>query len=459
MLCLFVLVTSFLLLFSQGAVTDEADGRSMFEVTKSIVESRSLAVDARYGFPGVGGRYYASHGIGLPLAGIVPYLAARPLERYTGLGASGTEAVVASCMPLIAGLLVLAVYRLARILGADIQSAMLVSAGAVCGTYLLAFSKEYFGEPLATLFVVLSMSAAISRRPALSGTAAAAAALTRPPLFAFAPVLVWQVWREDGWQAAVKATVPVIAGVAVALGYNAARFGDPLQFGYEGLGFTTPLLHGLSGVLFHPEKSVFLFAPIVVLVPFGLYYVFRTSRSAFWLIAGQLVLTLVISVKWIDWYGGWTWGPRTLLPGIIPAVVPLAPWATADRLRRRAVVFLLLFGFLVSAPTLLVSQRAQLMDRPPAYGPSVERQAGLVPRTVQFTFDRLVSGACDRGRYEAYVNTWQVQLVCRSGQRGFWLAALLSLMLAGAAVGSARIIWTTVSPPAARFERLAVGSA
>ena len=83
-LCLFV--TCFTLFFSQAAITDNADGQSMFEVTKSFVETGRLAIDPHYGFPGRGGKFYASHGIGLPMIAVLPYVASRPLAGVTSLG-------------------------------------------------------------------------------------------------------------------------------------------------------------------------------------------------------------------------------------------------------------------------------------------------------------------------------------------------------------------------------------
>jgi hypothetical protein len=41
------------------------------------------------------------------------------------------------------------------------------------------------------------------------------------------------------------------------------RFGRPLSFGYDDVGFTPPLLNGLGGLLFEPTKGVLLFLVVV----------------------------------------------------------------------------------------------------------------------------------------------------------------------------------------------------
>jgi hypothetical protein len=445
-LSLGVFVTSVLLFFSQGNITDEADGRSMYEVTKSIVERYSLTIPERYGFLGLEGKFYASHGFGLPLLSLLPYTTIRVLARFSGFGESLVVAAVASCMPVITGLIAVAIYRLARRLGAEPRPAILVAIGSVFGTYLLAYSKEFFSEPLATLFLVLAIDAAVARRPVLSGSMAAAAAVTRPQFFSFAPILVWCFWREDGRATAVKSAIPLCVGLLVALGYNIARFGDPTQFGYPGLGFTTPLLRGLTGVLFHPDKTVLLFSPVIVLVPFGLYHIHQINRTAFWLLFGNLLMTTIISTKWIGWEGGWVWGPRTLMPGIIPAIVPLASWANEGGIRLRLVLALFLLGFFISSPTLIVSQRAQLVSQPPHYGPNILRQIKLIPATLQFTREHLVEGVSSRARYEQFVNTWQVQLLRSRGIRGLLAALVASLTLVVMATVSARRLRSVFQP-------------
>ena len=442
-LCL--LVTCLTLLFSQAAITDGSDGRSMYEVTRSVVERGRLDIPARYGFPGRDGNYYASHGMGLPLAAIVPYVVAMPLQR-TWLGERAAEVAVASLMPLVTGLLAAALYRLSRRLGADVSGAMTAALGATLGTYVLAFSKEFFSEPLAALCLVAAIERAVAGRAATAGIAAAAAALTRPQYFAVAPIVVWRLWRHGGWPAATRAAAAVGVALLLTVAYNVARFEDPMQFGYEGLGFSTPLLRGATGLLFHPDKSILLFAPIVALVPLALRWLWAVNRSACWLIGGNLLLTFVTLATWVDWYGGWVWGPRPLIPGVVPAVAAVAAWAGSRTYRRRVVAGLFLAGFVVSAPTLVVSQRAQLISDAGPIGPHILRQYRLVPETVAFTIEH-AGESPPEARYERFVNAWQVSLIRREGRRGAWLAAAASLGLLLTAGASARRLRAALRRP------------
>jgi hypothetical protein len=111
--------------------------------------------------------------------------------------------------------------------------------------------------------------------------------------------------------------------VAILLWHNALRFDDPLRFGYGGEGFTTPPWEGILGLLFSPGKSVFLYAPPLLLSSV-LWPRFRRSYPALGLfLALAWGAALAFYGTWWAWHGGWTWGPRLLVPLIPLSCLPL----------------------------------------------------------------------------------------------------------------------------------------
>src|SRR5207245_1407035 len=196
--------------------------------------------------------YYSRYGLGLSLVAAVAYAAVRPVARYAPIPDLVEQAAAASMIPMIYGLLVGALYLLSRRLGASPRLAALAALGAVGGTFVLAYSKEFFSEPLTALCLTVSIEQAIAGYSVEAGFAAAGAGLTRPQAFAFAPFLLWSVWRQGGWPGLRRVSVPVALGVIAACGYNLARFGGPLEFGYEAEGFSTPVLKGTAGLLLDP---------------------------------------------------------------------------------------------------------------------------------------------------------------------------------------------------------------
>jgi hypothetical protein len=428
-----ILVASVILLF-HGSALGSSDGTSMYEVAKSIVEDGDVAINRGVVWKGRDGHFYSPYGIGLSLLAIIPYVVVRPFARMTSEPESVLQAGVAALMPVIVALLAAALYGLSRRLGGTSRNSLIVALGSVFGTFLLVYSKDFFGEPLAALFLVLSVERAVARKPGLSGAAAAAAALTRPQCFAFAPLLLWRLHKDGGWVAVRRAALPILGSVAVSLTYNFVRFGDVFNFGYSTelpQGFTNPFLSGAAGLLFHPKKSILLFAPISLLLPLALRFVWKAHRTAFWLLTGNLVITFVISAKWWDWGGGWVWGPRLLIPGIIPPLAALGVWSSQGRLRIRWVVpALFALGFLVNVPAVIVGVGAQFADGPiPPVGPSVVRQAELVPAAVAYTLNHAYDPDPTWSEAASRVAIWQFRATRALGRQGLPIALFGSLLL------------------------------
>jgi hypothetical protein len=445
-----VFVSAAVLLVSRGAIVS-SDGWGMYQVAASIVDHGDVSISEGVVARGRGGAFYGVHGIGLSLVSVPVYSAARVVTDWLGLPQQIKEATVASLMPIIVGLLSWAVYSLARQLGAGRRSAVVVAVGGVFGTYLFAYAKDFFSEPLAALFIVIGIRQALAGSWWLSGAGLAAAAVTRPQVFAFFPILLMAAWSAGSTRAAVRAALPLVFGLLIALAYNFIRFAQLTEFGYAGQGFTTPLVEGTVGLLFHPQKSVFVFAPVVLTIPVALAHVWRGNPLAGWLLVGNLAITLLVSAMWWAWGGGWVWGPRLLLPGIIPALAGVAPWIDSGRRwRRLAVVGLLAAGFAVTAPFLVVPHGAQLAliaeGKLGAVGPGVSEQYRLIVPVLRETRAGIGQPLERRADIDRFAALWQVMAIKELGQSGAIVAILGSASLLGLAMLSGRMIWRDVRP-------------
>ncbi|MEA2182717.1 MAG: hypothetical protein QOF69_1902, partial [Solirubrobacteraceae bacterium] len=271
-----------LLLLGQAQVT-VLDGSSMLAVARSIVHHGTLAVPAPLGVPGHDGLSYSKYGLLLPLLSVIPVAVAQPLGAVMGRLDLWEAALAASIMPLVTGALVAALYLLGRRLAASRAAAALVAAGTVLGTYLLPYGRDFFTEPLVALGLVVMVERALAGRELQAGAALAFAVLARPQSAVFVPLLFGFLLLRGGGPSAVLRTVaPLAVAAAITVAYNLYRFADPLQFGYKppvDPGFTTPLLDGAAGLLFSPEKSIFVFAPAIVLVPWAVVALWRRQRA------------------------------------------------------------------------------------------------------------------------------------------------------------------------------------
>lgn len=362
---IFLLFCGFYLLTMSGH-TYSADEETMLAVTRSLIERGDVAVVAVAESPfvalrpGVDDRGYSPFGV-------LPSLLAIPFHLLgEQIASSGARADYATRFTVTAlnGLLtastcaILALWALR--LGATKGWVAILALLYGLATFVWLYARTFFSEPLAGLLILIAAERAhaawscqrsIARWLALfmSGIAAGLLLITRIAagitLPIFAVYVLWEAWRSsartlDGSQSAPFAAISrrithtlglvavwtsgMIPGVFIFIWYNLARFGTPIASGYasEAYEFTTPLLTGLTGMLFSPGKSVFLFAPPILLaVPGGIALWRRGERAVVLLVIGLFCSHLGLYANWGQWKGGGVWGPRFLLPVVAPLIV------------------------------------------------------------------------------------------------------------------------------------------
>ncbi len=155
-----------------------------------------------------------------------------------------------------------------------------------------------------------------------------AAILALPILFRNLRLIALAKTRFTLW------TLAATTVIAILPLYNWIRFDDLFDTGYGtfyssvGGVFANPLHTGLIGHLFSPGKSVFLYAPWLVLLPFAL--ALRTIRRRMgpltWSLLAIIVIHLVIYSLHTYWAGAFGWAVRfhvSLMPLLL---IPIAVW-------------------------------------------------------------------------------------------------------------------------------------
>jgi hypothetical protein len=120
--------------------------------------------------------------------------------------------------------------------------------------------------------------------------------------------------------------IPLALSLVALAAYNVARSGHPLDLGYApDETFTHPVWRGLAGFLVSPGKSIFLFSPILLAAILGIPALLRRDRAAALLSLGVVLLYPLLYAGWFMWWGGWSWGPRFLVPVLPFLSMFLAP--------------------------------------------------------------------------------------------------------------------------------------
>lgn len=297
--------------------------------------AHAIATRASLHFPETYGQTFSGYGVGTPLAAVPMVWIELALRRAGALGEGAAFTLMPLTNALLFALLGVLVGGIAGRLGEGNGGggAFLPAAAlALIASPFLPASTTLYSELLTAVglaglaWAILQANATDHGRDGRSTGGAcrvtmglaflfgAAAVLARVAVLpGVALVLVWG-WRRGARGAVVSGASGAAAAVAVWLAVNAALRGSPFVTGYEGQEFTTPLLTGLFGLLFSPERGILIFFPLILL---ALLPPRAPAARLYWLLAwGFFLFSLVFHARFWTWHGGWTIGPRFLLPSL-----------------------------------------------------------------------------------------------------------------------------------------------
>lgn len=345
------------------------DGDIMYRVSESLVLRHSFQIVDSYWQVN---QPYSFYGLGTSLA-LLPLVAAGEVLAHQG------QLLIGLLEPVVTAISVLVLYRVLIALGVGERRGVLLALVYGLGTLAWHYAIVVFGEPLVGLGELLALLAMLTyRRTGQARWVAAASAavgltvLTRwdsllliaLPLTVYAAIVVARrapTVRAQG-HAALAWALPLTAALALNLGYDWLRYGNPLSGGYaETPGFSTPLLTGLIGLLFSPGAGLFVYTPVLLLTPLGYARFFRSWRAEVGLIAVLAVGRILFFARWWD-FDGHSWGPRYLVPLLPLLLVPLA-FIRFGRVLRVMATVLVSAGVLIQALGILVPYEGMAFGR------------------------------------------------------------------------------------------------
>ncbi len=316
-----------------------SDGRQTIGTAVALVETGSLGLAK--GAPRAVEREadcVSRYGMGASLAQLPAAFLAPLVEKRLGPGTSQPLFLLAP----LAGVLLAAAAAggVARLAGASTAAQGLAVLLAGLGSPLGAYATSDFSEALqaASLGGALALALGSARtedrgtaggRAFGAGLAAGAALLLKSSLVVVAPFLLLPLLAASPLRPRrlLGAAAGALAPAGTWLAFELHRFGRPFA-GYEGEGFTHPVLDGLWRLLAGPNRGLLIFFPAAVLAAAGIHRVLRRPADGPLRLAaaGSALAALAIlgtAAAWWAWHGVGGWGPRLL----VPAVPLLAPWA------------------------------------------------------------------------------------------------------------------------------------
>ena len=340
-----------------GGHTYSSDEEGMYQTTRSLLERRSpvLAIteDNVHVTPstaGRDGRPVGVSGLGISVAGIPLYLVGSVVSHTVARSyADYTERVFigwTNSFVTAAGVVLL--FLLAELLGARRRWAVALALTYGLATMVWPHAKTFFSEPLTTTlalagayFAVRAVADSSLRLAAASGVFAGLAVSARSTAGLFLPVIGlyllfafprrWANWFGRWLRVGLAYTAGAAGPLALFFWSNWWRYGAPTNMGPKSIPLNYPLQDGLYGFFLSPGKSLFLYAPVVLVGLLAVPFAPRRHRPAVALMVALGAVNVALFARFFQWHGDHAWGPRYLIMTIPFFVLPLAP--LLDRVR------------------------------------------------------------------------------------------------------------------------------
>lgn len=318
-------------MFTFDGTLHSSDGLSMFAVAENIIKhgrfDTAQLEDWENVYLGVDGRPYTNFAPGPTLA-MLPFVILA--LNVTRLGLVQTTLVL---MPLSTAFTATYVYLSSRRLGYPAKTGLAGALLAGLATMAWLRTRDLVADPLMLLSFTATFYHALAYRQdrrlshaVLMGLALSVTTLHKVVNIMALPFFFWYLAGPDlplkrvplkqikiDWPALISGGLAWSTCLPVLMIYNTLRFGHPLDTGYPFL-FTTPFWVGFTGFLISPYKSLFLYVPLFLLIPFTLKQTWQKHAPEVRLIMALLLSHMLLFGAWYDWGGGGSWGPRFLAP-------------------------------------------------------------------------------------------------------------------------------------------------
>jgi hypothetical protein len=227
-------------------------------------------------------------------------------------------------------------------LGFGSSIATVIALVYATGTTAWPYSRTFLSEPLSALSLLgaswciaeLHRGIADRRAPRWAAGAGAFVAIAMhthvlnlvavPWLLAYAIAPLRPRLREHT-RVVLAGLLPALVGLALLLLGQWLRFGDPLESGrYDHYSWWIAPGVGALALLVGPGRSILLFSLPLVPALLGMRAWIRRMPAVAWCVLGIAVSRWLVVAMRSDWWGGWSVGPRYLVPVVPLLLVPLA---------------------------------------------------------------------------------------------------------------------------------------
>jgi len=315
-----------------------------------------ISTDANDDLSFYNGHYYSAKAIGVPLLGVPVYWFIRnftPLSSTSPFSALNIYIVrfFVTTLPFV--ILGLVMFYFIKRMGVDpassISTVLVYGMGSIALHHALIFSGHQTAGAFcffsfALIFWLKSKTKENSLNESYSffaGLLAGIGALSDYTAMYIAIILTFYMFfTHVPRNHKLSFIIGAIPCIALLASYNLHCFGSFFSFSYnnltnesfmygakEGLlGISLPKPEAIFAILFSPSRGLFFIMPVFLYSLFGLIRMFREKHF----LAEAIVIAVIfsgyicINGGFYGWHGGWTYGPRYLVPMLPFLAIPIA---------------------------------------------------------------------------------------------------------------------------------------
>lgn len=366
LLCLLVYLVT-----AKGYIVD-SDTFYSLKTAQALVDQGRLDIpNDGYTLISKNGRSYSKYGFGLPMYYLPLVAASEALSRVTHLPQFDLVGFLISFANIPFAMLTLIIFaKLLKLLKVNEVYIWLSLLALGLGTLVWEYAVNDASEQMQMCLLLLSLYGVARRTPralVFGGIGFGWLFLVKQVYVVFFPLLLlYLITRPGEWRPRIRNTIllsfPVFLAGCFDAWLNLIRFGNPLESGYgsEASRFIIAQLpQTVPKLLGSLDKGLFIFCPILILGLFGWKHFASKYRAEAVLFASLILVNLLLSAAWWSWMGGWSWGPRLIVPLIPLWFLPAVFWLERrqSKVSNRIFVALLVISILGQIPGVLVKDQ------------------------------------------------------------------------------------------------------
>lgn len=351
------------------------DNELSVATAEAMLLERTLLIDESYQ-PKIGGRplvdvkgkTYSRFGIGLPLLYTPAVIANSLASKF--VDPKFAKHTIYSLIPALFGVLnSIFLFLIVRELGANQPKAALITFIACVFTLAFRYSLHDHSEGIQSAFFLAALLLILKGRPTLEFPAFCLLAFTvlvkdyNLIIVGLFGLFTLSQCRNRGGSilgCLARMGVPIAAAVALILGLNFYRYGNPFTSGYgeeaAGFGFDF-FLRDAWPLLFSFDMGYYTFSPVLLLAATGLLLGYKKRPALCLMILGTFMFLWLLSGFFWAPTGAWSLGPRYIVPSILLMCIGLVFLDFNRRYAKWSLIALLLPAAVLSP--LYVLQKTQ----------------------------------------------------------------------------------------------------